>query len=246
MWTVDWPKSVNTALIDPNIKRLCEVYAVACMSALTLHRVGSQPVTILPGRVDMVPGRYLRGHLFGEFAYTGFYPYSEYPSLPELVGAGIGDGWQRTEAVGLPMPVAGIVEVKVAGQILPAESYQLEDGHYLVRTDGGHWPVSASEHFEVTYLHGYAVDEMGRHAAGVMANEWLAVITQKGKCRLPTTATSVSRQGVTIERALGMFPENVTGMPEIDAYLMLWNPHRHSVAPTAWSPDLPQNRQVWA
>ena len=50
--------------------------------------------------------------------------------------------------------------------------------------------------------------------------------------------------GITIEKAAGMFPEGVTGLPEIDAYLMLWNPFGLKVAPRVYSPDLPVARQV--
>jgi hypothetical protein len=55
----------------------------------------------------------------------------------------------------------------------------------------------------------------------------------------------VARQGITIEVATGMFPEGVTGMPEIDAYLMLFNPFGLRVMPRVYSPDLPRHRQVW-
>jgi hypothetical protein len=98
----------------------------------------------------------------------------------------------------------------------------------------------------VTYFNSHPVDEMGAHAAGVMANEWLKLFTRsKDKCRLPSNATNVARQGITIEVATGMFPEGVTGLPEIDAYLMLWNPYGVRVMPRVYSPDLPKNRQVW-
>ena len=79
-----------------------------------------------------------------------------------------------------------------------------------------------------------------------MAAEWLKLFNNvKGGCRLPPSITSMTRQGIsyTIER--GMFPDGVTGIPEIDAYLMLWNPFGLKVAPRVYSLDLPEHRQVW-
>jgi hypothetical protein len=242
-WPITWPTGAEPT--DPNIKRLCELYASACMTALTLHRVGGNPVTIMPASRERVNG-YLVGHipLPDEYPLGGFYPGTFYPSAQYLMEGG--HVVREVEAIDLPGPVGAVTEVVVDGVVLDALAYRVEDGRYLVRLDSHPWPESSGDNFRVTYLNSYPVDEMGAHAAGIMANEWLKAITRsKDKCRLPSNATNVARQGITIEVATGMFPEGVTGMPEIDAYLMLFNPFGLRVMPRVYSPDLARNRQVW-
>lgn len=240
-WPIIWPKSVDSENLDPNIKRLCEVYASACMTSLTLGRVGGAPVTVTPAgwrrhfghyaSYNTLPGEYIPGRFF----------YGAYPSAHDLKHV---LAVFETHAIALPGPVAGVTEIRINGAVLDSSNYRVEDGKWLVRMGGGSWPCD--EDFTVTYLNSHPVDEMGSHAAGVMAAEWLKLLTTDGKknCRLSASATSVSRQGITMELTTGMFPEGVTGIPEIDAYLMLFNPFGVKVAPRVYSPDLPQFGQV--
>jgi hypothetical protein len=243
-WTITWPDSVVAAGLDPNLKRLCEVYATACMTALTLHRVGGNPVSIMPQSRECISGHYVWYSLLpDEFPVGQFYPGTIYPSAQELKEPLT---VREVEAIDLPGPVGAVTEVLIDGVALAADKYRVENGRYLVRMDGESWPTDSGDNFVVTYFNSHPVDEMGAHAAGVMANEWLKLFTRsKDKCRLPSNATNVARQGITIEVATGMFPEGVTGLPEIDAYLMLWNPYGVRVLPRVYSPDLPKNRQVW-
>lgn len=240
-WPVKWPAAVDVDKLDPNIRALCELYAVSCMKALTLHRAGGDPVTIIPGSRDRISGRWAWfDGLDGLYPYGRFYPGTFYPTEQELLNL---HRISRVSAITLPGPVGEVTEVIADGRVLAPAEYRIEDGQYLVRLDGRSWP--AGDRLQVTYYNSYPVNDMGAHAAGVMAAEWLKLITGDKKCRLPSTATSVSRQGISIEKATGMFPGNVTGIPEIDAYLMLLNPHSLRVAPRVFSLDLPQDRQVW-
>lgn len=242
-WPINWPAYVKVDELDPNIKRLAEVYAEACMKALTLHRVGGNPVSIMPASRDCIPGHYVWFHPVQDLYPVGrFYPGTLYPSEQDLIGSST---VRTVEAVRLPGPVGAVTEVLINGTALDKAAYRVEDGMFLVRIDGKSWPRDSGDNFVVTYYNSYPVDEMGAHAAGVMASEWLKLITGDKKCRLPSSATTISRQGITIEKATGMFPGNVTGMPEIDAYLYLYNPHALRVAPRVYSPDLPRDRQVW-
>jgi hypothetical protein len=59
-----------------------------------------------------------------------------------------------------------------------------------------------------------------------------------GKCRLPTAVTSIARQGVTMEVSSGMFPDGMTGIREVDAFLSSINPNALRIPPKVWSPDL--------
>lgn len=243
VWPISWPASANPEGIDPNIKRLCEVYASACMTALTLHRVGGNPVTIMPTQAERLNGHYAWEAPVGDAYPLGlFYPGLVYPSAQDL------QEWQsvqQVEAIDLPGPVAAILSVTIDRVVVDPTAYRIENGRYLVRIDGQGWPDVFGDNFVVTYLNSHPVDEMGSHAAGIMAVEWFKLITGDKKCRLPATATSITRQGISVERATGMFPEGVSGIPEIDAYLMLWNPFGLKVAPRVYSPDLPAHRQVW-
>lgn len=242
-WPVTWPKSVKADDLDPNIRALCELYATECMKALTLHRVGGAPVTLMPASRDCIPGHYVWFKTLEDLYPVGrFYPGTFYPTEQELKEALT---VRSVQAVVLPGPVGAVTEVRIDREVLDPAAYRVEDGRHLVRLDGKSWPASGGDNFTVTYLNSYPVNDMGKHAAGVMAAEWLKLISGDKKCRLPSTATSVSRQGITLEVATGMFPGNVTGVPEIDAYLMLFNPHSLRVAPRVYSPDLPQDRQVW-
>lgn len=242
-WPIKWPAAVKADELDPNIKRLCELYATSCMTALTLHRVGGNPVSIMPDARDRVIGHYSWFRTVADGPLVGrFLPGTVQPSMDDLQNL---HATRKTEAVLLPGPVGEVSRVLIDQEELAPSTYRVEDGRYLVRLDGGRWPSTTGNNFVVTYLNSYPVDEMGAHAGGVMAAEWLKLITGDKKCRLPAGATSVSRQGINIEVAAGMFPGNVTGLPEIDAYLMLFNPHALRVAPRVYSPDLPQHRQVW-
>lgn len=235
-WPITWPDSANINNVDPAVKTLCELYAGACMTALTLHRVGGTPVTIIPGSLPRIGGWYGYWDLG-----SAFIPGLVYPSAHDLKRF---SDYFRTEALQLPGPIAAITEIRVGGAVLPETSYQVENGIYLIRTDGEDWPADHSGGFTVTYLNSYPVDAMGAHAGGIMAAEWLKLISGDKKCKLPSSTTTVSRQGLTIELVRGMFPDGVTGMPEIDAYLMLFNPFGLKVAPRVYSPDLPRHRQV--
>jgi hypothetical protein len=198
----------------------------------------------MPASRERLPGHYIWWEGQPDLYPVGsFYPGTIFPSAQELHSP---HTIREVEAIDLPGPVGAVTEVLIDGVALDASNYRVEDGRYLVRLDSQPWPESSGDNFVVTYLNSYPVDEMGAHAAGVMAYEWYKAITRsKDKCRLPSNATNVARQGITIEVATGMFPEGVTGMPEIDAYLMLFNPFGLRVAPRVYSPDLPRHRQVW-
>lgn len=235
-WTITWPDEDAADAAGATIKALCELYAVACMTALTLHRVGGDEVTIMPGTVERVTGWWsLTVAIEGEYPLGAFYP-----SAQDLRVS----GGTPVEAIDLPGPVGAVTEVVVGGEVLDPTAYRVENGRWLIRLDGGAWPEQSAD-FTVTYLNSYPAGEMGSYAAGVMAAEWLKLLTQaKGGCRLPKSVTNIQRQGLTMELARGMFPDGVTGMPEVDAYIMLLNPFGLKVAPRVYSLDLPVHRQV--
>lgn len=147
-------------------------------------------------------------------------------------------------------PIAEVWQVKVDGVVLPVESYRIDNGSRLVRTDGQSWPscqrmdgnvdVDAGT-LGVWYIPGLVPDSAGLWAAGVLTCEFTKACTG-GKCRLPSAVTSLTRQGVSMELSTGMFPDGMTGIREVDAYLTSVNPHALKAPAKVWSPDLSTSR----
>jgi hypothetical protein len=154
--------------------------------------------------------------------------------------------------VELPPPVSRVSEVKIDGDIIPDTDYMVV-GNLLVWTSSGECPFPASQDlskpdtvddtFSVTYLNGYPVDSLGAYACGVLAAEFARACVGDS-CRLPAGVTTIVRQGLTMEVPGGAFPDGLTGIREVDAYVALWNPRGATQASTVWSPDLPAMRRI--
>ena len=150
--------------------------------------------------------------------------------------------------------VTSVVEVKIDGAVVDADTYRLDDNRWLVRMndpDTGEaltWPScqnlaredTEDGTFAVTVLHGVAPPMAGRLAAAQLACE-----IYKGcagaECALPQGTTRVARQGIVIERlafsAWGL-QDGIwrTGLTLVDAFLNAENPHRLTRVPVVWSP----------
>lgn len=240
-WPVEWPAASNADDLDEDQRYLAETFAVDALKMLTLYRVGTKPVTVMPcAKTCHRPNA-------DAIALSGS------PFHPVLLTSGAyGNCWcaggcscKSAPSVLLDTPVGIIESVVVDGVELPTSAYRVEDGNRLVRLDGEGWPACAGDSFTVTYSQSYPVDLMGQYAAGVLAAEYLKLIgAERGKCRLPSSVTNVVRQGMTFEIARGMFPDGVTGMPEVDSFILRWNPHALKTRPMVYSPDIKRNRQV--
>lgn len=146
----------------------------------------------------------------------------------------------------LPGEVAAILRVTMDGVELPLEAFRVDNMNRIVRTDGECWPscqdMSAGPHergtLAVEYLPGILPDEAGLAAVGVLACEFSKACSG-AKCRLPSGVTAVARQGVSFQMSSKMFPDGMTGIKEVDAWLVSVNPHGHLVPPLVWSPDVP-------
>ena len=130
------------------------------------------------------------------------------------------------------------------GILLDPGSYRVDDGKWLVRTDGDCWPgcqdLSKPDTelgtFSVTYLNAIPVDHLGMYAAGVLACEY-AKACAGVKCRLPSGVTSITRQGISMEVSAGLFPNGLTGINEVDVWVQMYNPHALTTGPTVWTPN---------
>lgn len=152
--------------------------------------------------------------------------------------------------VWLPGPVAGITEVRINDVLVDPAAYRVDDQAYLVRQDGGSWPVSQNFNvdqysvdstFVVTYARGVPVPPSGQVAAGQLAIEFLRACAG-GNCRLPARIQSLTRQGVSMQATATTIGDGLTGINEVDNWIHSVNPNKLSQPVRVWTPDAPVRR----
>lgn len=153
-------------------------------------------------------------------------------------------------------PIAGIIEVLVDGAVVPANRYRVDEGRFLVhlpapgdpnfQNDG--WPtcqdldrpVTELSTMQVTFIHGNPPPAAGASAATSLACE-LAKACAGIACNLPNRVTSIQRQGVSMTLINpAMFAQGLTGLYDVDLFLMAYNPLKHRGGTQVYSPDLPR------
>jgi hypothetical protein len=155
--------------------------------------------------------------------------------------------------------VVSITEVRINNVVLDntgGVAYRVDNGHFLVRHDGGCWPECANfdvppsstdNTFVVSYMAGAAVPRAGEIAAGELACEY-AKMCKGLPCGLPANVSSISRGGTTFELvgAEDLFDNKRTGLANVDRFISAVNPHSLAEGPSVWSPDMPFTRvQTW-
>ena len=230
IWPVTWPYGFDKTPYGAQDIELAEQFAAAVMRFLTLERVGGSPITITAGYM------WCSSRIRGNFSRYDFVLDSDH----YLCLCGFNCTCRRESYIELPSPVGRVDQVKANGVVVPADSYHIVNGNQLV-FDVGELPACG---VEVTYLNGYPVGALGSYAAGALAVEYLLGITGSKKCRLPNGVTSISRQGISMDVATGLFPEGVTGITEVDTYVATWNPNGLRVRPKVYSPDINTQSQV--
>lgn len=230
-------------------KERAEALAGQTLRFLTGYRVGGCPVTVRPCR-EGCSWRTWQTYPVRGVASQGapWFPVNFAGSWLNI-GCGCGGGGcscSRVSEVRLHGPVGGITEVKVDGEILTANvDYRLDSGGRLVRLGGVDWPLCQDLNladtedgtWSVTYTAGYPVDGLGAWVAGILAGEYVRACTG-GECRLPTGVTQIVRDGVSMTIAPGAFPENRTGIAEVDSWVARWNPAGLRGASVVMSPDV--------
>lgn len=148
--------------------------------------------------------------------------------------------------VRLPGPVSTIVEVTIGGVVVPADAYRVDDGHWLVRTDGDCWPQcpdmdtdDGADIFEVTYTRGTPVPPALLMAGAILACEWVKACAG-ASCRLTGNVQSIARNGIEIQM---MDPTELlkfgwTGIREVDMLIKAYNPAGLPYRLRVLSPDL--------
>lgn len=229
-WPIDPAACADLANFDAPIKALAQAMAGSTLRMLTGFSVGGCPLVLRPCRVSCVAAS-------SRWVYDG---QSYYP-------ANYGGVWMNvsscnacasstcqhsvTKSVMLGPNRTNVTQVKVDGVVLSPTAYRVVDG-VLLRTDGGVWPTTQDMDkddtqvgtFAVYYTPGWPVDGLGAYAAGIMACEYAKMLAGQS-CRLPKSVTQITRQGISMTITPGAFPEGLTGIALVDAYILSVNPH---------------------
>lgn len=157
--------------------------------------------------------------------------------------------------VRLPGPVASVDEVWLGGSVLDPSSYRVDNAAWLVRTDGGCWPtcqnmaapITAPGTWQVNYQQGNPIPLGAQRANTALAAELLKACTNASNCRLPSNATTITRDGVSIViDTTALLDAGRTGIAQVDLWLGAVNPNGLRSRPAVYSPDLPRMREVVA
>lgn len=200
---------------------------------------------------------WLGGTLYGNWSWGLGWGWYGFGGFYGGCGCGInGNGWcdcVPANQIWLPGPVNTVSQVLQDGAIVDPAAYRVDDGWWLVRTDGNSWPwrqnysvdVPATNTLEVTYLRGLAIPSDVLYGAGLLASQY-AKACVGAACQLPSRVTSVVRQGVTVS-ALDptlMLSAGLTGNFLVDQVILADNPNRIKGRRRVVSSDLPVNRVV--
>lgn len=238
-WPIDQSCCPEFEDYDFDVQDRAVAFAGATLRMLTAYRVGGCPITVRPCR-SVCAGwdPFYSPWAFSPTNWSGTW----YNCVCRQDQCGCGSLCQLE----LPRPVGPVSQVKVDGQVLAASSYRVDNGMWLVRTDGQCWPDCQDlakpdtevGTFSVTYLNAIEVGGLGQYVAGILACEFAKACTG-GKCRLPAGVTSITRQGISMDLSMGAFPGGITGIREVDLFVATYNPNHLAMTPTVWTPDQP-------
>ena len=241
--TTDWTCVAETFVdeLPDAIKARAEMLAWAALQSLAGFNMSPCPVELRPCRQRCNPGVWEA------------YPVSGGTFAPFVNGLG---QWVNTCGCGgdtcscgplheIALPSWGdVTAVEIDGTAVPFADWRVDNHRMLVRMDGEAWPACqdlgapAGEvgTFVITFYPGGAPDALANIAAGKLAEQF-ALACQGKKCKLPANVTAVTRAGVTMEMQPGLFPENATGIPEVDLWVRSVNPHSLRTPTRIASPD---------
>lgn len=225
-WPVTWPCDITG--LDPALLADAEALAGQLLWALSGYRIGVCT--------------YRESFRQPSTGYCGF-PYKD-----------SNGNWRNNGRLGgmccrvllSHRPVEAIELVVDGGATLPAIEYALE-GSWL-RRRGACWSSSFpcdDPELIVTYQAGVPFPVGTATAVGEVACEYLAAL-QGGVCRLPSLATSITRQGVTVtlDTAAEFVKRRRIGLPVADAWLESVSGSGPRVGSRVYSVDLPRASRV--
>lgn len=224
-------------------RQIAEGYALQTLRFLTLQRVGMPPITVVPE------------HPFCHYRHGGpfvWMPAAEHlHRCAEYTGCICGADYAGP-IVNLWAPVVSLVKVEVIkedGTVLdiPLDSFEIHNGRSIFSQDKG-WMQAPIRQRRVTYNNAHTADMVAQYALGVMAGEFLTLLTKgENGCRLPAGITGITRQGVTFDftsEGKGLFPDGITGIAEVDHFITAWNPYGLKQRTMVTSPDAPGPRTI--
>lgn len=225
---------------DDPLKERCIALASSTLHRLTAQRVGGCPKTIRPCNAHCLEWIYPGYHFAPNDLWRAFNIAGVWFNACGC-GQSCGDKHFRID---LPTPVGTVNEVKVDGVVLVEGTDYWVDGSTVVRMGDTPWPVTQNLNlpdtevgtFSITYLNSYPVDGQGAYACARLALEYARACTG-GQCELPVTVTSLVRQGVTYDIPAGSFPNGETGIREVDAFIVIWNPQHRPMQGQVWIPS---------
>lgn len=248
------------AALDPATATIIENAATAYLWNWTRRQFGTCPVTIRPCRdqcASMWSTYRGRGGPSTNLPwYEGWGPLNPALINGQWWNLGCG-GTCNTDpcsctyvpTVELAGPVASVSQVRLNGVILSPTSYRVDNYKYLVRTDGGDWPVCQNQlgdpetdddTFEVTYNIGVEVPDGGKLAAGVLACEMAKAACGSAKCQLPQRLQTITRQGVQtalLDSYATLYQFGTTGLWLVDNWVASIMASNRQVGMRVASPD---------
>lgn len=207
---------------DEDVQDRALLLATSSLQMLTYYRVGTCPITIRPCPAKPPCGCGWNPHVDAQGVWRNScacqsvcQPLSEYK---------------------IPGPVGFIDELKIDGVSIDLDTgeWRLDDGHTLVWQGLGPSPLPETQDlnkpdtevgtWSLTYSKSHAVSAEGRIAVAQLALEFANACVPKKKCALPRGVTSVVRSGVSFTIEAGLFPNGLTGIDSVDAYILKWAP----------------------
>lgn len=251
-WPVD-PAcfAADWAALPAEVQDRSRALASSTLRRLSGYRVGGCSITVRPCKASCASGMPSYYDIAGGYGSSGFYPHiNEAGMWVNSCGCSTDCGCSSLCEVELPGPVGEVYEVRVDGAVVPVADYRIDDNRLVwVGSGACPWPTCQDLSkpdtevgtFSVQYLNSYPVDKSAQFAVATLAMEFARACTGN-KCRLPASVTSITRQGVSMEIATGSFPNGVTGIREVDAWIALWNPNNLRQQTGVWSPDMRRTR----
>lgn len=154
-------------------------------------------------------------------------------------------------------PVLGITSVTIGADLVDPETYELREYRYLDRItptpsdqplvwpscQNMRLPLGQVGTWSIEYVSGVLPPLPGVLAAKQLACEVVKFLTGLDECVLPEGVTSLTRQGITMNRALFMtwgLKDGYwqTGLTWVDGFLQAYNPTGARERSSVWSPDL--------
>lgn len=111
---------------------------------------------------------------------------------------------------------------------------------------GGFFLTIPDRVISITYSYGSPPPKELAWAIEVLAKEIVLAMTNPDDCRLPDRTTSVTRQGVTLSLLTHdqFIEKGLTGIPEVDTALRVFNPSKAKRPARVYSPTSPPARRT--